>query len=170
MNSFVETLVKIEPAIWIAIVSLLVSIAALIISNRRLSFDMRLVGAKKATELRSLFLEYRRKTGEFLEVVDAWEKVCRECELYPEHSFTHYRKSADSFRKFAYECIQALKFPVTKETAILLEPITAHGDDLCKQLSAVTECCRKAAEGCQAKKKSLSEQGAAPDAQEAAPR
>jgi hypothetical protein len=152
MKYLAEIFVKIQPATWIAIASLFVSIAALILSNRRRSFDMKLMGAKKATELRTLFLEYKRKTSEFLEAVNAWEKVCAGCELYPEHAFPRYRESAESFRKFADDCLRGLDSPVSKETAIRLEPITAYGDDLCKKLSAVTERCRKNAEDCKAKK------------------
>jgi hypothetical protein len=129
------------------------SIAAFIISKRRFSFDTRLIGAKKTTEIRILFLDYKRKIEDFLRSVDAWEKVCRACEFYSEQSFTFYRQSAESFRKFADECLQALKSPVTQETAIILEPITAYGDDLCKRLASVTEMCRKSTENCRGKKR-----------------
>ena len=137
MNQFIEAILNIQAATWIATASLALSIAALIISKRRFSFDTRLIGAKKAAEIRILFLDYERKTEDFLRSVAAWEKVCRECEFNSEQSFTFYRQSAESFRKLADKCLQALKSPVTQETAIILEPITAYGDDLCKRLAAV---------------------------------
>jgi hypothetical protein len=117
---------------------------------------MRLVGAKKVTEIRSLFLEQKRKIDEFLKCVNALENICRECELSPKRSFTQIRKDAETFRKVTDIYIENLDSSVTKETAISLEPITAYGDDLCKRLSKATEDCHKAtilAEDCQTKKR-----------------
>jgi hypothetical protein len=152
MEYLIDGLARMQPVTWIAISSLVVSIIALVTTNRRHSFDMKITGEKKATEIRGLFLEHKRKTSEFLEAVDEWEKVCVECEFYPEHAFAHYRESAESFYRFVDGCLRALQSPVTAETAIRLEPITAYGDDLCKRLSAVTESCRRAAESCKAKR------------------
>jgi uncharacterized coiled-coil DUF342 family protein len=162
MNYLVDVLVRIQPTNWIAIISLFISIAALIISNRRQSFDMKLVGAKKATEIRMIYLEYLRKIQKFRGAVEALEKICRECGLCPENSFTYYRESADSFQKLADMSLKLTDYPVIKETAILLEPITADGDDLCNRLSDITESMNKMAENCKTKKKS-SEQSDAPD-------
>ena len=162
MNYLVDALVKIQPTTWIAIASLFISIAALIISNRRQSFDMKLIGAKKATEIRMIYLEYLREINKFRRAMDALDKICRECELCPENNFTYYRESADSFQKIAEMGLKVADSPVIKETAILLEPITAYGDDLCKRLSVITESCNKMVEHCKAKKK-FSEQSDASD-------
>jgi len=69
----IKFFLELQPSTWIAIASLSVSIAALIISNRRYSFDTRLIGVKKLTEIRSLFFDYVRNIHEFQHNLDKWE-------------------------------------------------------------------------------------------------
>jgi hypothetical protein len=136
----------------IAIFSLIVSIFALIISYRRQSFDLRLAGEKKKTEIRNLFFESQRETYKFLNAINKWENFCRECQFYSDKDFVYYRKRvADSFKSVQL-CIRAIEIiSSSKKAAINLESITAYCDDLCKHISMATESCLKVTESCNQK-------------------
>ncbi|MGA2240314.1 MAG: hypothetical protein ABSH06_27150 [Thermodesulfobacteriota bacterium] len=165
MSDILKTVLDASAATWIAIASLAVSIAVLVISNRRRIFDQKLLGEKKATELRSLTFEFLRRIEEFRVDIDAFERMCRDCELYPEDNFKRYREHADTFRRKAEVGLKRFPETANEETAILLEPITAYADDLCKRLEDLSQHCRELARECPNKKrKDSSEQPHQPDA------
>jgi len=136
---------------WISLASLLISFLAVWITYRKLSFDNRLVGAKKATEIRAMFLDFKRRIEEYLLQVSKWENICRECTLYPEENFKFYRQCCESYKEFADKILKNLETPITEKTAILLEPLTAYGEDLCKRIENLTKHCQSYAENCKEK-------------------
>ena len=156
MNEVSKMLFDVPVAIWIAIASLVVSIAALVISNRRRSFEQRLLGEKKATELRSLYLQYLKNIAEFRRSIEPYEKMCLDCEQYPENHFKDYKEAADSFEGEAQEVLKTLSERASEETAIQLERITAYSENINKEVMSLTKRFQEIAHECPSKQRKLS--------------
>jgi hypothetical protein len=151
MSEFITVIKTIPASTWIALASLVVSFCAVWITHRKSSFDNKLVGEKKATEIRSIFFGFKRRVEEYLLQVNKWEVVCRKCPLYPEESFKFYRQCCESYKKTTDEVLRILKSPTTEKAAIMLEPLTAYGEDLCKRMETLTTHCQSYADNCKNK-------------------
>jgi hypothetical protein len=134
MNHFIQALTDTAPATWIALGALAVSMAALIVSARRFSFDTRLAGAKKATELRSVLLDMRRTAEQTKNMVENLAKSSPSVEEL-------LAALAKTLSRFCEDLDAVLKqkdlVTLTRETAIELEKSTAEVDDSSKRLAAM---------------------------------
>ena len=92
MSQFIQAILNTPPAIWIAIAAFAVSTAAFVLSYRRHSFDTRLAGAKKLTELRSVAFEAQRMCDEFLRALEKLKKIFLESRVSAEEDLAAYRE------------------------------------------------------------------------------
>jgi len=119
--------------------SLAVSMVALIISTRRFSFDRRLAGEKKASEIRGKLLDFQLRLIRHRSEIDAFENTCRDCEYYSAKRFELNREIADLMENGTKCSLEQLTSPVGKNGAITFEPMSAYTEALSKGLDFLSQ-------------------------------
>ena len=148
MTDIFKNISELHAGTWIAIGSLAVSIGALIVAGRRQTFDRRLLGAQKITEIKTILFDYRRIIADFRKAVDEWEQKCKTCEMYPEDNFKSYRKTAEDYLARNEGILKRIGERPKDNTAVTLETITADINDLRQDLVDIVARIRMSVQHC----------------------
>jgi len=125
MERIRELTASLPTATWLAILSLVIALASLVVSLCRQHFDQRLMGERTATRVKLLLHRRRDAIREYKRRLPEWEQSCKGCRYREQARFDKWRAAADRMDQGTTTLLTRLEQPAGTNSAISLERLLA---------------------------------------------